>query len=321
VSLLTLTAPPDSLLPAVRLDETQTPEGDDVGTVRAHALEYVTNRRQLQAFTRTTYRTRWYLLLAFADHAGNPPLRRVTRSHLEAFLAAQNVAASTLRTKLSGLRAFFAWAVERGYIRADPTLGIVGPRKIRASQHGLTVGEVERVLAHAPDQRTRVATLLLVQEGLRISEAARLTTDRIDWDHRLLHITGKGGHQREVPLSDQTADELRRYLADSDARYGQAVIRSHQHPGRPITTNHLYRTVIDCFWDAGVKTSAWDGKCCHALRHTAAHELLEHGADISDLALFLGHAHVSTTGEYLRRGRLTGRIRQAQANRRYGGVR
>jgi site-specific recombinase XerD len=69
---------------------------------------------------------------------------------------------------------------------------------------------------------------------------------------------------------------------------------------------------------AGVKQRAWDGKSAHAYRHTAATDMLEHGADLRDVQSMLGHQHLATTAIYVNRQEAESRLRDAAAGRTYG---
>ncbi len=62
--------------------------------------------------------------------------------------------------------------------------------------------------------------------------------------------------------------------------------------------------------DAGIKAGAFDGRNCHALRHTIASELVESGADLRVVQDFLGHVSLTSTQVYLRRATV-GRVRDA----------
>ena len=297
-----------------------TPDHVGDGMLASRARQYVTTRRGSGEISRDTARNFRYLLDRFTLTTGDLPLHRVKRKHVERYLASRAISPSTKRVELSGLRTFFGWCVERGLIRDDPTRGVKGPSRIRYQPRGLSTEQVSAVLAHAPDERGRVVILLAVQEGLRRGEIRALTVDRIDWDDMLLTISGKGGHERTVPLSVETASAIRGYLSESPARGGAPLIRSSLHPGRPLSNDWIYKVVRCAMECAGVKHAPFDGKSTHALRHSTAQHMLANGAQLEDVQRMLGHAHPQTTLIYTRRHVATTRLREVAGGRTYGTV-
>jgi integrase len=93
-----------------------------------------------------------------------------------------------------------------------------------------------------------------------------------------------------------------------------------RHSGRmrmeglsPNTTSNLVSVVMA---DAGVKLAGRDGRSAHALRHTAASDVLDRGASITVVQALLGDAHLSGTAIYLRIAKLD-ELRSAMAGRNY----
>ncbi len=127
--------------------------------------------------------------------------------------------------------------------------------------------------------------------GLRISEAATLEIGAIDGANRLLRIIGKGDKQRLVPLPAPLLDELR------------SLWRTHRHPrwlfpsrdgANPVNQHVLGRTFRAAARAAGITLPV----TAHALRHSYATRLLEHGVDTRIVQILLGHANISTTAIY-----------------------
>ena len=127
--------------------------------------------------------------------------------------------------------------------------------------------------------------------GLRISEAATLEVGAIDGANRLLGIVGKGDKQRLVPLPAPLLDELR------------GLWRAHRHPRwlfpnrdgtNPVNQHVLGRAFRAAARAAGITQPV----TAHALRHSYATRLLEHGVDTRIVQILLGHANISTTAVY-----------------------
>jgi site-specific recombinase XerD len=122
-----------------------------------------------------------------------------------------------------------------------------------------------------------------------------------------VRVRGKGGKARIVPLGDEAATALRRYLErgrgelerpavpaggfDAVRRREAALLVSRT--GRPLLTSDVRRLVVKYSRAAGIAPAS-----PHMLRHAYATHMLERGADLRAIQELLGHASVSTTQVY-----------------------
>src|SRR5262249_7952314 len=106
----------------------------------------------------------------------------------------------------------------------------------------------------------------------------------IDFERESLHVRGKGGKERAVPLGEDAAHHLARYLRDGRPALAQgaddALFLSAR--GRRLDTSTIRRLV----------------RHPHRLRHAFAPQLLEGGADLRPIQELLGPASLSTTQIY-----------------------
>lgn len=248
---------------------------------------------------RLTLRAHRYRLESFTEHVGpDTALKAIRPHHIQDWLAANTWAPSTARNHLGITRTFFAWCHTNGYTKTNPAATIRGPRQPRALPRELDTEQITRIFAACPDTRAAALVSLIFHEGLRRVELWGL--DIGDFDREIVCVTGKGGHQRILPLSDQSYTAIHRYLADHPAASGP-LFRSYQHPTRRLHPDTIGIIVSRVFTDSGVKEHAHDGRSAHAGRHTFAGAMLDAGADIRTVAAALGHAHVTTTAVYLKR--------------------
>lgn len=273
----------------------------------AHA--YLADRRSRGELARTSLSTIKYTLAGFIRVVGNDTRpSRIHAGHVEEWLGHAPMAAATARSRLSQLRAFCKWCVRHGYMSRDPTVDVKGPKPPRLVPRSLRLTQVEASLDAAPDRRATLMMLLMVQDGLRCCEVAGLEVGDIDPLERLMLIRGKGGHERVLPISDETTMAMGAYLAEYPATAGP-LVRSYNHPSRAITPSWVSRLTSTWMHSAGVPDSG------HALRHTAATDMLRAGANIRDVQAVLGHASIATTGRYL--GWSMVDLRKATGGRRY----
>jgi site-specific recombinase XerD len=154
---------------------------------------------------------------------------------------------------------------------------------------------------------------LMLGCGLRCAEVATITVD--DWDRRgeVLRVAGKGGHERIVPVPPDVAAALAGYLAHEPAAGDSPIVRARTHPGG-VRPDYLSQMVSRTMAAAGVKRAAWDRVSGHALRHTAATEVLDASGDLRVVQEMLGHQRLETTSVYLARAGVD-RVRAAMLAR------
>lgn len=264
-----------------------------------YASRYVVERTRRHEFTGGTPRQVRCVLHLFAVALHDPHPVCVTKRHILDWLTHQQVAASTARNRLSMVKAFFDWLIDQEVIRANPCVGIKPPRQPRAVPRALPKDAVAEVLAGAPDARAELIILLMVQEGLRACEVANLERADVDENASTVVVVGKGGHQRMLPLTRETASALRRYLAEHPCGAGP-LVRSYQRP-KGLSAGYISNRVAKWMRDAGVKSAPGDGVSGHALRHTAATDVLRvTGGNIRVVQVMLGHQSLATTQRYLR---------------------
>lgn len=269
-------------------------------------VEQRTRRGEIRPGTGNTLR---YTLKGFVAATGEMRCSELSKQHIEQWHDGQRVAASTLGARLSQVRCFCLWLMQNDLITKDPTFGIKSPKPPRSVPRALKRIQVTSTYASCPDTRAELIVSLMVQEGLRCAEVAGLELGDIDFEEQLLLVReGKGGHQRVLPITDETLSTLDSYLAEHPAPNGP-VIRSYNNHYRPISA--AYVSTLVARWIRAGGTDATG----HALRHTAATDMLRAGAHIRDVQNALGHVLLSTTQRYL--PWVVGDLRQAMSGRRY----
>lgn len=277
-------------------------------------VTYVHDRAARHELSPVTAKGVRWVLASFAASCPRSP-KKVRPVHVETWLTDQHVAPGTLRSRLSSVRTFCRWCVAHDYMRADPTVGVDGPRSPRSVPRALPAEYVGRLLSCAPDERARLVVCLMVEEGLRRAEVARLRVEDVDFRRRTMLVSGKGARERLLPLTATTWQALTDYLSIFPTTTGP-LVRSYHRSRHGITPDHVGRLVSDWMHACGVKKRAWDGVSAHALRHTAASDVLEGGAHIRDVQAMLGHASLATTEVYLRRSDAV-RLRAVMDGRTY----
>ena len=259
--------------------------------------------------TVTEYRRNAGEFLAFLADRGvdwRTPDRSTVRAYL-ATLADRSLAASSVAGRLAAVRSLYRHALRHGRIELDPLVGVRAPRRPSRLPRVLSVDEAE-TLVTAPDRgegrdealtrRDGAMLELLYASGMRISELAGLTLDRVDLARGRLRVVGKGNKERELLFGAPARSALRRYLD-----VARPVLAARGSPssavflnaaGHPLTARGA-RMVIGRWVDS---TGSPTRTSPHTLRHSFATHLLEGGADLRVVQELLGHANLQTTQVY-----------------------
>ena len=266
--------------------------------VASRALhEYRRAHRHLLAAM--TLRNRTYTVENLIAYAGrNVTVGAIDRSTVAAWLAQMEVSASTLRTRLSEVRAFFVWCVDEGHLREDPSARIRLPRMPRQAPRAMKDEQIEALWNVLPDARARAIIALMAGMGLRAGEVAGLQLADFDWVEGLVRVVGKGRHERILPVPETVRHHVAVWLAERGRRAGPLIV-AYTHGGG-VGAHYMSQMVSRWVRDAGLKQAPWDGRSAHALRHSTAERLYQAGTDLRVIQSVLGHQHAVTTWRYLR---------------------
>ena len=259
--------------------------------------------------TVTEYRRNAGEFLAFLADRGvdwMSPDRSTVRAYL-ASLADRGLSASSVGGRLAAVRSLYRHALRLGSIDTNPLAGVRAPRRPSRLPRVLSVDEAETLVTaparadvrdEALARRDGAMLELLYATGMRISELASLTLDRVDVERRRLKVMGKGNKERQLLFGAPAASALRRYL-----EVGRPLLAERGKPstavflnsaGRPLSARGA-RMVIGRWVDA---SGSPDRTSPHTLRHSFATHLLEGGADLRVVQELLGHANLQTTQVY-----------------------
>jgi site-specific recombinase XerD len=197
----------------------------------------------------------------------------------------RKLAASTIGRKLAAVRSFLRFTLGKARV-PDASFA---PRKPRRLPDAPRAQEIEAALAAVEgDQplalRNRALLELLYSAGLRSGEAVSLDLADVDFEQEQVCILGKGGKERVVPLGEEAAHWLARYLREARTQLASGAENALfvSARGRRLDTSTLRRIVAHP----------------HRLRHAFATHLLEGGADLRTIQELLGHSSLSTTQVY-----------------------
>lgn len=277
---------------------------------------YLAGRYRRGELTSGTARARRYELGTLARSFGRRPLAALGPAAIDRWLeSVRDHAPSTRRSYLSSARMFCRWMVADGMVAKDPTAHVPPIRQPRQVPVTLTPDAVALVLSDA-DTRLRLVLWLMVGCGCRCIEVARLRVEDYDPRERTILLTGKGGHERELPVPAEVALALDQYL-DERGRVAGHLVQSRRPGGGPVQADTISKWVSKAMAAAGVKARVRDGKSAHGLRRTAGSDVMDRCGDIRVVQQMLGHLEVQTTARYYLRPASAEKLRDAMAGREY----
>jgi integrase/recombinase XerD len=268
-------------------------------------LEMLAAERGAAPLTLAAYRNDLADLAGFLAARG-ATLEAADSAALHAYLAsATRLEPRTLARRISAMRQFYKFLVTDSIRHDDPAADLETPGLGRPLPKILSEKEVAGLItaasAAAGGDGDRLVCLveLLYAAGLRISELVTLPLAAAQRDPRFLVITGKGGKERVVPLSEPSRAALSTYLACRDrfltgSRPSRWLFPSRGRAGH-LTRQRAGQLLKELAVKAGLDPERLSP---HVLRHAFASHLLDHGADLRSVQQMLGHADIATTQIY-----------------------
>jgi integrase/recombinase XerC len=262
------------------------------------AATWIAWRLRTGQISRETSRNQRYVLTYFAECMGNRQPKQIGPADLERYLASMSdLAPGTIRLRWRTVHLFMEWLVDEGKIRRNPCRSIPTPKVPRAVHRNLRADQSAALHDACADNRERLIVALGFQLGMRRCEIARCQLGDFDWVERSVRITGKGGHERVVAVTDSAMRAIRAYVDEVGHRAGPLVLDSnHRHGLTPDRIGVLWREVA---YRAGVKQRGGDGIATHSARHTAGTDVAHKSGSAVVVRDFLGHANLSTTDRYI----------------------
>jgi integrase/recombinase XerC len=276
-------------------------------------LAELTTQRRMSPHTATAYARDLARLQALASPS---PLAELTAQDIRRFvgrLHASGQAPSSIARTLSAWRSFYRWLSDRGSARANPVVGVRGPKRSRRLPKALSADQAVVLAAGVADD-TRIALRdhalveLLYSSGLRLAELTSLDWRQfgadggrpashswVDLSAAEATVRGKGSKMRTVPIGAPALAALKRWLdvrasvPGCDERALFVSARGERMAARTVQARlaQLARRL-----GLGVHVHP------HMLRHSFASHLLQSSGDLRAVQELLGHANIATTQIY-----------------------
>ena len=222
--------------------------------------------------------------------------------HFAATLHEVGIGPSSQARILSGIRSFYRFLLQDGFIENDPTELLESPHLGEHLPEVLSTAEIDQIeasidLSKWEGHRNRAIIEVLFSCGLRVSELVTLKLSDLFLDEGYVRIFGKGSKERLVPISNRAIHELNLWFDDRNhmkIKPGEEDFVFLNRRGVHLTRVMIFIMLRQQAELAGIKKVISP----HTLRHSFATALLEGGADLRVIQALLGHESIGTTEIY-----------------------
>jgi integrase/recombinase XerD len=257
---------------------------------------YETVRRELRLRNYSHKTAKAYLscLRSFVKYFRPRHPRELTNADIRGYLLHMieddGYAAGTVNQTFNALRFLYVDLYAQPFVIGS----LPRPRREQKLPDLLNEDEVKRLFESVHNIKHRTMLMLAYASGLRVSEVVRLRIEDFDGERGLIHIRdAKGKKDRFTVFPESLRGQLLAYWKEYQlGRTGWLF------PGQN-PNYHLAERSIQAVMTRAVKTAGITKPVSmHALRHSFATHLLEHGTDLRYIQDLLGHQSVRTTEIY-----------------------
>jgi integrase/recombinase XerC len=243
----------------------------------------------------------WLAVLTEQDEIDGDGVDRQTIRAYMGSLSEAGLARRSIARKMSSLRAFFSFAVQRGMLSHDPTTNLRSPRTGKRLP-GFTEENAIEAMLRLPDvsmltgARDAAILELFYSTGIRLSELVSLNRRDLTVQTATLRVLGKRRKTRIVPVGRAAVTAVRHWLSmlDTTSPPGDTEAMFVNQRGTRLSRRTVH-TIVHRYLRAVSEQS----RCSpHVLRHSFATHLVNRGADLEAVRELLGHESLSTTQIY-----------------------
>jgi integrase/recombinase XerC len=214
----------------------------------------------------------------------------------------ENYSPLSVNRKLSSLKSFFKYLCKNKYIETSPLKTIRGPKVKNPLPHFVKDLDMKKLFAVWDDEdafegeRDKAILDVFYTTGIRCAELVGLKNDDVDFQSKMIKVTGKRNKQRLIPFSDTLRDVLQSYISIKREAIESLADNAFfvRKNGKALSNTIIYRIVNKRLSEIPTLSK----KSPHVLRHTFATSMLNNGADLNAVKELLGHASLSSTEVY-----------------------
>lgn len=215
-------------------------------------------------------------------------------------LSIASLSSSTINTRISALKSYYKFLMQRRYIEVNPVEYVECPKVKNKEKIPLTGEQVRAMIAKTSNVRMEAFIMALATTGMRIAELASVTID--DYNNRMgntIVITGKGDKERRVTFPDEAIACIDKYIWSERSIHAAKTgtnLLFVSNQGTALAAGNMGEQLKKIAKEAGIPQ--WDKVCNHLMRTTCATLALRNGVELPTIQKMLGHSNINTTTRY-----------------------
>ena len=265
---------------------------------------YLLLERGLSANTIDAYMRDLSKLVSFMEER-NLSLKQIDYDKLQMLLDEfykQGIKPRSIARIISGLKSFFKFLVLDEFLEDNPAQLLETPKVGLKLPSVLSVEEIDQILgvidvSTVEGARNYAIIETLYSCGLRVSELTNMGFTDLYFEEGYIRVSGKGGKQRLVPISETAIKKIKSYLLHRNkinVKKGSEDVLFLSARGTAISRITVFHYIKLYAQQAGIEKEISP----HVFRHSFATHLLERGANIRVIQEMLGHENITTTEIY-----------------------
>jgi len=265
-------------------------------------LHHLQTERRLAANTCKHYRRDLAELHDWCAAAGSHDWRDLDTHQVRRYAARchrRGLSGRSIQRRLSALRSFYNYLLREQQVAQNPGLDVRAPRSEQHLPDTLNVDDIARLMNVRSKDTLALRDLamleLMYSSGLRLAELVALNAGDVDFDERMVRVTGKGAKTRVLPVGDKAIAALKTWMQvrPRQLHCTETAIFTGRG-GKRLGARAIQQRIKDWARRQGIPGDVHP----HTLRHSFASHLLESSGDLRAVQELLGHADISTTQIY-----------------------
>jgi len=267
-------------------------------------LSYLQFEKRYSAHTITAYSNDLIQFFDFIESQYDKfELEQVSGTMVRTWLASLKEAELTgksLNRKISSLKSFFKFQIQKGLLTKSPMETVTSPKISKRLPAFVAENDIEQLLLNLSFAEgwkgftEKMVIQLFYATGMRLSELIQCKQNNVDLGKKQIKVLGKGNKERILPINAELALELKKYIQQKPAEAEGVPNLFVNEKGKPLQPRAVYTFVK--FYLSQVTTL--QKKSPHVLRHSFATHLMNNGADLNAVKELLGHSSLAATQVY-----------------------
>ena len=210
----------------------------------------------------------------------------------------------SVRRKISALKTYYKFLQKKEVIDSNPTSHLILPKIKKRLPTTVRPENMEKLFSDIKfntdwtGRRDKLILELLYSTGMRRAELLGIKVTDIDFERKVIKVTGKGNKERNIPFANRLGNNIKSYIAEiNKVLEKQGVVSNYlflTNKFQPLYPKFVYNITKRYL---GMVTGI-EKRSPHVLRHSFATHLSENGADLNAIKALLGHASLAATQIY-----------------------